>query len=67
MKAEDWQPISSAPRDGTVILVCNATGYTQGVPVEYAIAMFEDGEWYDEWGIDTLDPLTHWMPLVAPG
>ena len=66
----DWQPIETAPDDGTDVLVC----VTHNMP---------DGEWetiqWVDWQrsprvrwpnyaarIDIPFPPTHWMPLPAP-
>lgn len=64
----EWQPIETAPRDGTVILAYWPSsswgdGYTYIHPV-----VFYDGQWIHDWDRDeetTLDP-THWMPLPTP-
>jgi hypothetical protein len=72
----EWQPIETAPRDGTVI-----DGWLQfyrdGVPssgsrvadMAHEVAGWVDGdgdeiEWQDTFGKETR--LTHWMPLPAP-
>lgn len=60
-----WQPIETAPKDGTDILV-NAPQVDSGV----TIAFFKDGYWrltYDgaRFGVHVSDP-THWMPLPEP-
>jgi hypothetical protein len=58
----NWQPIETAPRDGTWILaICTSGNF---VP---AVVVYEKGKWYldehregytlDQW------PLTHWMSL----
>jgi hypothetical protein len=52
-----WQPIETAPRDGTVILV-----YAPGL---FQTAAWVDGYWTtacENW----LDDVTHWMPLPEP-
>lgn len=63
MREEDWQPIETAPRDGTYILL----GY-EGVLPEDAFA--EVGHWeLEDWhncDLMRLGSPSHWMPLVAP-
>ena len=73
----DWQPIETAPRDGTVILVFQGAGdgfYTEKGQIGTA-------RWREQlmlggsmtWcaadccdGVTTYDNATHWMPLPAP-
>lgn len=54
----EWQPIETAPKDETDVLVWSALGYC-------VIAQFRDGYW---WGrqLDELVEPTHWMPLPPP-
>lgn len=57
-EASAWQPIETAPRDGTRVLVWD--GKHGG---HYVARYDEDDLW--EWGNDlcgSLEP-THWMPL----
>ena len=68
-----WQPIETAPRDGTEVLVCRV--YEDLCRVEYAVAHnYGDGNgwrdmgdlgWAGMTGDDDNQP-THWMPLPAP-
>lgn len=70
----EWQPIETAPKDGTQILIWISAAWTR--------AQVRLVHWYDEWGnwqegADP-DPLTdeycgigsavptHWMPLPNP-
>jgi hypothetical protein len=62
----DWQPIKTAPTDGTEILLVHCGGGTH-----YGIGMYSKvptkmgwGEllWDWKWGY----PPTHWMPLPDP-
>ncbi|MCB9902368.1 MAG: DUF551 domain-containing protein [Planctomycetes bacterium] len=61
----EWQPIETAPRDGTDVLVFR--DYSSGA--RYAVASFDGEEWRDigdiGWaGMDGDDNQpTHWMPL----
>lgn len=64
----DWQPIETAPKDGSPIL---AIGNCYGRPdegVHYAIARWES-EWVegeDDEEQTVLKYLTHWKPLDTP-
>lgn len=71
--AQQWQPIETAPKDGTRILLCKQAGY--------GIAWAGLGYWFNRepcphdppckpgahlgWtdGLDTYSTPTHWMPL----
>lgn len=56
----DWQPIETAPKDGTWILT-----WTQGIHHDcspYLVLRWNKGEWCYEAGHDWYDP-THWTPL----
>ncbi len=53
----EWQPIETAPRDGTYILVF--------VDVWHDVASWEAGLWLNTYGDHSMNP-THWMPLPAP-
>jgi hypothetical protein len=59
---EPWQPIETAPKDGTSVLVAGRHNYV-------GQARFVDRDWYeanndpgDAWG-GPLMPPSHWMPL----
>jgi hypothetical protein len=67
-QAPDWQPIDSAPKDGTHVLVTDGTAVVE--------MRWDDNAWYelnnhstDAWGRPWYDgEATHWMPLpAAPG
>ena len=68
----NWQPIETAPRDGTEVLVCRVY---EGGQARYAVAYnYDDGNgWRDMgdlgWAGMTNDDdnrPTHWMPLPEP-
>jgi DNA-binding XRE family transcriptional regulator len=67
----EWQPIETAPKDGTDIIVCSAWIMADGA---YRIGWVADGYFDgDCWvfGSFDVDPEdysapTHWMPLSAP-
>ena len=56
-----WQPIATAPRDGTVVL-----GHDR-VPgqLAYRICYWGEAHWYDYFSEIVIRP-THWQPLPAP-
>lgn len=72
-RAPRWEPIETAPKDGTEVLVASPGRHHQPADRSYvAAARYHDGEgWYevnndptDIWG-GPLYP-THWMPLPLP-
>ena len=67
----DWQPIETAPKDGTEVLLAIPT-YGVGPTFEFAVGGFFNGAWFgeedDAYDADEAayqDP-THWMPLPEP-
>jgi phage FluMu protein Com len=63
----EWQPIETAPKDGTEVLLCDARFEDAAV----GAAMFIAGAWRcyypHDGGIESVWPSpTHWMPLPAP-
>jgi len=76
LQSASWQPIETAPRDGTVVLCCvyGATPSTamfletpmgrSGWSVEYMEA-HEDEEAFEQYMEDHVYNPTHWMPLPA--
>lgn len=72
-----WQPIETAPRDGTPVLICwAAPGYSASMAVaewdqDYAEMDFTDGVgWRDgsDYGCGGMIGAmpSHWMPLPEP-
>jgi hypothetical protein len=67
-----WQPIESAPKDGSAVLLCDFSEGTYRT-TEYpsvVVGWWDDGEWRDMGDIGccgqyNYDP-THWMPLPEP-
>lgn len=65
-----WQPIETAPKDGTTILAHNPRGLAffarqDVVPVHWT--GWGGGAWENSTsGHKVFDELTHWMPLPAP-
>lgn len=61
LDATEWRPISTAPKDGTRILVYAAE--REGLPAFQCVAAWHtDGGWC----VDELREATHWHPLLAP-
>lgn len=62
MSQAQWQPIESAPKDGTIVLLC------ADVPWLIRMGYFEpDDRWYSiPQGSMENDQPTHWMPLPSP-
>lgn len=71
----NWRPIETAPKDGTRLLLCNASH--DSVEVGFWDKGFYwtsrngfDGEWTngycDEYERDVVLKPTHWMPLPEP-
>src|SRR3954471_6321829 len=67
-RAGGWQPIASAPKDGTSVLVSGPSFPAKHGPY-ISTGMYRDGMWFEreemyprEW----LNARTHWQPLPAP-
>lgn len=63
MSERDWQPISTAPKDGTPVLIW--------VDKMAVTASFDEDEleWFNgNWGLGfaEAEQPTHWMPLPQP-
>ena len=60
----DWQPIDTAPRDGTVILIYRTGSGDQRATIAY---VNENGDWScpEEFFLKRHPP-THWQPLPKP-
>jgi hypothetical protein len=54
-----WQPIETAPRDGTKFLCWVPRGPYEGI----SINRWKEGYW---WCTSRANPPTHWMPLPEP-
>jgi len=56
-RTDPWQPIETAPKDGTEIL-----GYAGG----FLLLSWRDDEWHEETFEESGWNPTHWMPMPAP-
>lgn len=57
-----WQPIHTAPTDGTSVVLFGPEGYSN-IPRAVVGFMSEDGHWYDwEGASNSLDQPGWWMP-----
>jgi hypothetical protein len=65
----EWQPIATAPKDGTAFLAYWVRTYSDGKRYEaaqpYVVAHYSHGRLWPEW-IRPDDQPTHWMPLPSP-
>lgn len=72
----EWKPISSAPKDGTHILVTDnryfGFGYINGVAAHWSAVVHwwsnpgEEGWYLSSGNCDDQMDVTHWMPLPDP-
>lgn len=67
-----WQPIETAPRDGTTIIVCYARCYDMNgfAPISVQWRAYHPNaegakEWRDSNG-HRIQGVTHWIPLPPP-
>lgn len=63
----EWQPIETAPEDGTKILAYSPRAPGSKIRVTW-YRKAEDNASYIGWGEFNMDywPPTHWMPLPTP-
>lgn len=61
----NWQPIETAPKDGTWILAYSPEIYEHWTPpTPYCLVQFCDGEWIDDTS-SSCKP-THWCEILGP-
>jgi len=67
-----WQPIETAPKDGTYILVAGPSGY-YSTPLRVEVCKWNNANHKDnwrnhsnDWFTDGGEDATHWMPLPEP-
>lgn len=62
-----WQPIETAPRDGSGIFAWWGTDSKAFGIRSFGVTLFRDGEWRDPDDEDeTYGEPTHWQPLPTP-
>lgn len=62
--AGKWQPIETAPRDGTEVLVCNAgPNFAASIRTCWYVVDQYDGEFWQDDADSEPDP-THWQPML---
>jgi hypothetical protein len=63
-----WQPIETAPRDGTTVLLYFPDAGKSQIDVGYWIEWeVGDANWSNEWTDAEIDcDPSHWMPLPEP-
>lgn len=63
-RGRHWRPISSAPKDGTAVLVWDATPHHPDGG-RATVVHWNLREW-SEWGPGSASYATHWQPLPSP-
>lgn len=58
----EWQPIETAPRDGTRVLL----GYEGAADYDICVWHAALGNWFNEYSHPVPITPTHWMPLPDP-
>lgn len=62
----DWQPIDSAPKDGTDILVWEPWCLRAVVVFWDGDSLLNNSAWRVRWDAAPIHLVTHWMPLPPP-
>jgi hypothetical protein len=62
-----WQPIETAPMDGTLVLIAAHDNGMPSQPRHVLIAKYDGEDWrQDDSEYSETWPPTHWMPLPTP-
>lgn len=64
-EAEGWQPIETAPKDGTPVVLFYPHRYKGKRGGSISIGCFSGGYWFDTFVLADND-CTHWRPLPSP-
>lgn len=63
----EWQPIATAPTDGSTVLLAYGALVTCGGYVDHGPLSSVGPYWWNAEGLDGLDETpTHWMPFPPP-
>lgn len=65
----EWQPIKTAPKDGTKIFVNNIRPQRKNKSVEISVAFYKEHSRGSYWSSSPVGYVlcpTHWMPLPEP-
>lgn len=65
MTKQGWQPIDTAPTDGTEIIAYHPAFDTQFF-VRWVQPEGQAGCWYEDFAMKSLSGFTHWHPLLKP-
>lgn len=72
MRLDGWQPIETAPKDGTLVNIRSekTTGmqpfWWDAKRKQWATWVFAVTRRVEAWWDETEQPVTHWMPLSPP-
>lgn len=70
MNTEDWQPIETAPKDGSNILIIAATAYSPQARVGWwagdGWAFYSRPSKHSGGGVTRMIEVSHWRPLPDP-
>lgn len=68
VSSSDWQPIETAPMDGTELLLSGPSwnGMKPDEPPYFAVGLWQSGAWREGEDGSRLWSPTHWMPLPEP-
>ena len=64
LSSDPWQPIETAPRDGSIIVAYNSLSHSDN---KYETVLWSDSKWRPRKDTSITYPsLSHWQPLPAP-
>lgn len=63
---DHWQPIETAPKDGTDVLLASVSRVTAEMVFTVGHYHYRSAKWFDRMDAYSIDTPTHWQPLVPP-